>query len=83
MCLRFNPQRSQKQHFEIFFRNENIFRSLAGAGQRCWLTSAVGEAVEHVAFVTVALEAAGGVDAEVVTGSVKGALVNVCPERGT
>lgn len=41
------------------------------------------EAVEDVAFVTVALEAAGGVDAEVVAGSVERALVNVCPERGT
>lgn len=49
----------------------------------CWLTSAVREAVEDVAFVAVALEAAGRVDAEVVAGPVERALVDVCPERGT
>lgn len=49
----------------------------------CCLTSAVREAVEDVAFVAVALEAAGGVDAEVVAGSVKGALVDVCAGGGT
>lgn len=57
-----------------------------GRGRRvegCWLTSAVREAVEDVAFVAVALEAAGGVDAEVVAGSVERALVDVCPGRGT
>lgn len=40
-------------------------------------TSAVGEPVERVALVAEALEAAGGVDAEVVAGPVKGALVDV------
>lgn len=40
-------------------------------------TSAVGEPVERVALVAEALEATGGVDAEVVTGPVEGALVNI------
>lgn len=40
-------------------------------------TSAVRESVEGVALVAEALEAAGGVDAEVVAGAVKGALVDV------
>lgn len=51
--------------------------------QTCWLTSTVCEAVEDVAFMTEALEAAGGVDAEVVAGAVERALVNVCVERRT
>lgn len=46
-------------------------------------TSAVGCPVEYVASVTQALEAAGGVDADVVTGPVKGTLVNVCGHRET
>lgn len=41
------------------------------------LTSAVSEAVQDVALVTQALEAAGVVDAGVVTGSLEGALVDV------
>lgn len=40
-------------------------------------TSAVGEPVECVALVAEALEATGGVDAEVVTGPVEGALVDI------
>lgn len=46
-------------------------------------TSAVGCPVEYVASVTQALEAAGGVDADVVTGPLKGTLVNVCGHRET
>lgn len=45
------------------------------------LTSAVCEPVEHVAFVTKALETAGGVDTEMVTGAIEGAFINVCGER--
>lgn len=41
------------------------------------LTSAVGEAVEDVALVAQALEAAGVVDARVVAGPLEGALVDV------
>lgn len=41
------------------------------------LTSAVSEAVQDVALVAQALEAARVVDAGVVTGSLEGALVNV------
>lgn len=41
------------------------------------LTSAVSEAVQDVALVAEALEAAGVVDAGVVTGPLEGALVNV------
>lgn len=37
----------------------------------------MGEPVERVALVAEALEATGGVDAEVVTGPVEGALVNI------
>lgn len=47
------------------------------------LTSTVGEAVENVAFITEALEAPGRVDAEMVAGAVKGALVDVCAQRDT
>lgn len=43
-------------------------------------TSAVGEPVERVALVAEALEAARGVDAEVVAGPVKGALIDVWRE---
>lgn len=39
------------------------------------------QAVQDVALVTETLEAAGGVDAEVVAGAVEGALVDVCAER--
>lgn len=48
--------------------------ALAGGLQ----TSAVGRPVERVAAVTQALEAARGVDAEVVAGPLEGALVDVC-----
>lgn len=43
----------------------------------------MGEAVHDVSLVAQALEAAGVVDAGVVTGSLKGALINVWgrPER--
>lgn len=41
-------------------------------------TSTVGHPVERVAVVAQALEAARGVDADVVAGSLKGALVDVC-----
>lgn len=41
------------------------------------LTSAVSEAVQDVALVAEALEAAGVVDAGVVAGPLEGALVNV------
>lgn len=46
-------------------------------------TSAVCCPVECVASVTQALEAAGGVDADVVTGPLKGALVDVCGHKET
>ena len=45
-------------------------------------TSAVGCPVEDVAAVTQALEAARGVDADVVTGPLEGALVDVCVATG-
>lgn len=41
------------------------------------LTSAVSEAVQDVSLLAQALKAAGVVDAGVVAGSLKGALVNV------
>lgn len=41
------------------------------------LTSAVSEAIQDVALVAQALEAARVVDAGVITGSLEGALVNV------
>lgn len=47
------------------------------------LTSTVCEAVEDVAFIAEALEASGRVDAEMVAGAVKGALVNVCTQTQT
>lgn len=47
------------------------------------LTSTVCEAVEDVAFITEALEASSRVDAEMVAGAVKGALVDVCAQRET
>lgn len=40
-------------------------------------TSTVGEPIERVALVAEALETARGVDAEVVAGPVKGALVDI------
>lgn len=46
-------------------------------------TSAVGCPVECVAAVAQALEAAGGVDADVVAGPLEGALVSVCAAQGT
>ena len=46
-------------------------------------TSAVGCPVECVASAAQALETAGGVDADVVTGPLKGTLVNVCGHRET
>lgn len=46
-------------------------------------TSTVGCPVECVASVTQALEAARGVDADVVTGPLEGTLVNVCGHRET
>lgn len=46
------------------------------------LTSAVGEAVQDVALVAEALEAAGVVDAGVVAGPLEGALVDVCGGAG-
>lgn len=73
----------------IFCRNLSVFsesflsETTVEEGGSRWLTSTVRQAVEDVAFVTVALEAAGGVDAEVVARSVKRALVDVCAERGT
>jgi hypothetical protein len=48
--------------------------ALAGGLQ----TSAVGCPVEHVAMVTQALEAARGIDTDVVAGPLEGALVDVC-----
>lgn len=53
--------------------------ALAGGLQ----TSAVGCPVECVASAAQALETAGGVDADVVTGPLKGTLVNVCGHRET
>lgn len=53
--------------------------ALAGGLQ----TSAVGCPVECVAAVTQALEAARGVDADVITGPLEGALVDVCGHRET
>lgn len=50
---------------------------VTGCQQPAGPTSAVGEPVERVALVAEALEAAGGVDAEVVAGPVKGALIDV------
>lgn len=47
------------------------------------LTSTVCQAVEDVAFITEALEASSRVDAEMVAGAVKGALVDVCSQRET
>ena len=52
--------------------------ALAGGLQ----TSAVGCPVERVAAVTQALEAARGVDADVVTGPLEGALVDVWGAAG-
>lgn len=51
--------------------------ALAGGLQ----TSAVGCPVEYVATVAQALEAARGIDADVVTGPLKGTLVDVCGHR--
>lgn len=48
-----------------------------GPSSPAGLTSAVREPVQRVALVAEALEAAGGVDAEVVAGAVEGALVDV------
>lgn len=45
-------------------------------------TSAVGRPIEHVAAATQALEAARGVDADVVAGPLEGALVDVCVATG-
>lgn len=45
-------------------------------------TSAVGCPVERVAAVAQALEAARGVDADMVAGPLKGALVDVCEATG-
>ena len=45
-------------------------------------TSAVGCPIECVATVTQALEAAWGVDADVVAGPLEGALVDVCVATG-
>lgn len=45
-------------------------------------TSAVGCPVEYVAAATQALETARGVDADVVTGPLEGALVDVCVATG-
>lgn len=53
---------------------------MEGGGWGC-LTSAVCQAVEDVAFMTETLEAAGRVDTEVVTGSVKRAFVDVCDRQ--
>lgn len=47
-------------------------------GQIWTLTSTVSEAVQDVALVAQALKAARVVDAGVVAGSLKGALVDVC-----
>lgn len=52
--------------------------ALAGGLQ----TSAVGCPIECVATVTQALEAARGVDADVVAGPLEGALVDVCVATG-
>lgn len=52
--------------------------ALAGGLQ----TSAVGRPVERVAAVTQALEAPGGVDADVVAGPLEGALIDVCGAAG-
>lgn len=52
--------------------------ALAGGLQ----TSAVGCPVEYVAAVTQALEAARGVDTDVVAGPLEGALVDVCVATG-
>lgn len=41
------------------------------------LTSTVSQTVQDVSFVAQALKAAGVVDACVITGSLKGALINV------
>lgn len=52
-----------------------------GSAESRWgqpLTPTVGEAVEQVAVVAHALEAARRVDAHVVAGPVEGALVDVC-----
>lgn len=51
--------------------------ALAGGLQ----TSAVGCPVECVASATQALEAARGVDADVVTGPLEGTLINICGHR--
>lgn len=53
--------------------------ALAGGLQ----TSAVGCPIECVAAVTQALEAAGGVDADVIAGPLERALVDVCGHRKT
>lgn len=53
--------------------------ALAGGLQ----TSAVSCPVECIASVAQALEAARGVDADVVAGPFKGAFVNVCGHRET
>lgn len=45
-------------------------------------TSAVGRPVERVTAVAQTLEAAGGVDADVVAGPREGALVDVCVATG-
>lgn len=42
------------------------------------LTSAVSQAIQDVAFVAQALEAAGVVDARVVARPLKGALIDIC-----
>lgn len=52
--------------------------ALAGGLQ----TSAVGCAIEYVATVTQALEAARGVDTDVVAGPLEGALVDVYVTMG-
>lgn len=51
--------------------------ALAGGLQ----TSAVGCPVEYVAAVAQALEAARGIDADLVAGPLERALINVCGHR--
>lgn len=53
--------------------------ALAGGLQ----TSAVGCPVEYVAAVAQALEAARGIDANLVAGPLKGALIDVCGHKDT
>lgn len=67
--------KSQFHHLVLF----HVFFSFSGNQNKSelTLTSTVSQTVQDVSFVAQALKAAGVVDARVITGSLKGALINV------